>query len=179
MITPTPGGSPTPGTLFPERVRQSREARGWSKQDLTDALARVGWPLDRMAITRTEQGERKASIDDLLGFAAALDLAPWYLLLPFDSEAPMRVAGLETTAGAVEAWLMGDAPLPFEGAEDRFLWGTGPYGRNEVARVMRGLVKHAEAAEKPSDLLPIIAAGIKVLTGLQGTVELDAGREDS
>ena len=43
-----------------------------------------------------------------------------------------------------------------------------------AARVMRGLVKHAEAAEKPSDLLPIIAAGIKVLTGLQSTVELDA-----
>jgi transcriptional regulator with XRE-family HTH domain len=176
MIQPTPGGSPTPGTLFPERVRQSREARGWSKQDLFTALRRVGWPLDRMAVTRTEQGDRKTSIDDLLGFAAALDVAPWYLLLPFGSDEPMRVAGLETTGGAVHAWLIGDAPLPFEGAEVKFLWGTGPY-ENEVAVLLRGLVKHAEAAETPAELLPIITAGIKALTGLQALVELDASKE--
>ena len=67
----------TPGEVFPSRVTQHRELRRWSKQDLTEALERIGLPLDRMAVTRTEQGQRKASIDDFLCFAAALEVPPW------------------------------------------------------------------------------------------------------
>ena len=72
-----------------------------------EALDRVGLTLDRMAITRTEQGARKASIDDLLCFAAALEVPPWHLLIPDDPDAPMRVGSTAATAGQVGAWLVG------------------------------------------------------------------------
>jgi hypothetical protein len=67
---------PTPGEVFPQRMTRERENRQLSKQDLTEALERIGHPLDRMAVTRLEQGARKAPIDDFLCFAAALDVPP-------------------------------------------------------------------------------------------------------
>jgi hypothetical protein len=52
-----------------------------------------------MAVTRPEQGARTAPIDHFLCFAAALDVPPWYLLLPFDSDTPMRVGSTIAPAG--------------------------------------------------------------------------------
>jgi len=149
-----------------------------SKQDLTDALHRVGLPLDRMAVTRTEQGARKAPIDDFLCFAAALDVPPWSLLLPDDTEVPMRVGVTHADAGAVEAWLSGNWPLQFPGGDPgRFLWGTGSPGRNTEAQLLRGLVKRAEQAETPADRLRVVRAGIQALQGLAAALELDAEPE--
>jgi transcriptional regulator with XRE-family HTH domain len=167
----------TPGETFTRRLTQVRENRGWSKQQLTDALGRVGYPIERMAVTRAEQGDRKITIDDLFGFAAALDVPPWWLVLPLDSDAPMRIGNLPTTAGAVEAWLSGDHPLPFPGGDpEHFFWGTGPTGRNTAAQVLRGLVKHAEEAETPAEILKVVQAGVSALQGLEPVLQLDTDR---
>ena len=169
---------PTPGEMFPQRVMQHRELRHWSKQDLTDALHRIGLPLDRMAVTRTEQGDRKARIDDFLCFAAALDVPPWSLLVPDDRDAPLRVGVTHADAGAVETWLSGDWPLQFPGGDPgHFLWGTGPLGRNTEAQLLRGLVKRAELAETPTERLRVVRAGIQALQGLAVALELDAEEE--
>jgi hypothetical protein len=164
---------PTPGEVFPSRVTQERERRRWSKQDLTESLDRIGHPLDRMAVTRLEQGARKAPIDDFLCFAAAMDVPPWSLLLPDDMNAPMRVGVTHADAGAVEAWLAGDWPLQFPGGDPgRFMWGTGPLGRNTEAQLLRGLVKRAEQAETPADRLRVVRAGIQALQGLAAVLDL-------
>jgi hypothetical protein len=163
---------PTPGEVFPLRVTQERENRRWSKQDLTDALDRVGHPLDRMAVTRTEQGERQAKIDDFLCFAAALNVPPLHLLLPSDSDEPMRVGDTVARAAAVEAWLTGDWPLPFPGGDSGHFHAGSP-SRNTEAQVLRGLVKRAEAAETPAERLRVVRAGIQALQGLAAAVELE------
>jgi hypothetical protein len=170
---------PTPGDVFPHRVTQEREMRRWSKQDLTESLERIGHPLDRMAVTRLEQGARKAPIDDFLCFAAALDVSPWYLLVPDDSDAPMRVGDTVAPAGAVGAWLVGDWPLPFPGGDPaRFQWGMGQLGRNTEAQVLRGLVKAAEQAETEADRLAVVRAGIQVLQGHAAVLELAVGQDN-
>jgi transcriptional regulator with XRE-family HTH domain len=166
---------PTPGEVFPSRVTQERESRRWSKQDLTDALERIGLPLDRMAVTRTEQGARKASIDDFLCFAAALEVPPRHLLVPDDSDAPMRVGNTVATAGQVGAWLIGDLPLP-GGDPAHFQWGTGSSGRNTEAQVLRELVRAAEQAETDADRLAVVRAGIQVLQGHAAVLELAVGQ---
>ena len=168
--------SPTPGEVFPHRVTQHRELRRWSKQDLTESLERIGHPLDRMAVTRLEQGNRRASVDDFLCFAAALEVPPWYLLLPDDPDAPMRVGNTVATAGAVGAWLAGDSPLP-GGDPAHWQWGMGSHGRYPEAQVLRQLVKAAEQAETDADRLAVVQAGIKVLQGHAAVLELAVGQD--
>jgi transcriptional regulator with XRE-family HTH domain len=169
----------TPGEVFPSRVTQHRELRRWSKQDLTEALERIGLPLDRMAVTRTEQGQRKASIDDFLCFAAALEVPPWYLLLGDDMNAPMRVGATVATAGRVGAWLAGDWPLPFSGADPtHWQWGMASFSRYPEVQVLRQLVKAAEQAETDADRLAVVRAGIQVLQGHAAVLELAVGQRD-
>ena len=167
---------PTPGEVFPTRVTEERERRRWSKQDLTESLERVGLPLDRMAITRTEQGERQAKIDDLLCFAAALGVPPWHLVLPEDTDAPMRVGNTITTSGQVRAWLAGDSPLPGMDPTS-WQWGMGELGRYPETAARRMLVKAAEQAETDADRLAVVRAGIRVLEGHAALLEL-AVRQD-
>jgi transcriptional regulator with XRE-family HTH domain len=169
---------PTPGEVFPSRVTQERESRRWSKQDLTESLERIGHPLDRMAVTRLEQGARKAPIDDFLCFAAALEVPPWHLLVPDELDAPMRVGSTVATAGAVGAWLVGDWPLPFPGADAaHWQWGMGSLGRYPEAQVLRELVNAAERAETEADRLAVARAGIQVLEGHAAVLEIAVGQD--
>jgi hypothetical protein len=124
-----------------------------------------------MAVTRTEQGARKAAIDDFLCFAAALEVPPWYLLVSDDPDAPMRVGNTVAPAGARGAWLVGDWPLP--GMDPaHFQWGMGSFGRYPEAQVLRVLVKSAEQAETDADRLAVVQAGIQVLQGHAAVLEL-------
>ena len=129
-----------------------------------------------MAITRTEQGARKASIDDLLCFAAALEVPPWHLLIPDDPDAPMRVGSTAATAGQVGAWLVGDWPLP--GMDPaHWQWGMGSPGRYPEGQALRMLVEAAERAETAADRLAVVRAGIRVLEGHAALLEIAAGQD--
>jgi transcriptional regulator with XRE-family HTH domain len=87
----------SPGEVFQERLRDIRDKRRWSQEDLARAILKVeGKPerengVDninrlRVWVARTETGQRKASIDDMFLIAAALDVSPMLLLLPKEGE---------------------------------------------------------------------------------------------
>ncbi len=141
-------------------------------QQLTTRLAEVGFPVDRMTVTRIEQGSRKVEIGEALALAAALDVAPAYLLTPLGSDEPMSVAGAPFTSGQVHAWIIGDAPLNAPWADpNHYLWGAGPMGRNFVATMLRGRVKHAEQASSSAELAQMVRDTITALRGLLPMLE--------
>lgn len=70
-------------TMFAKRLRQAREERGWSQQQLAD---RVG--IARVTITMYEAGEREPDFETLTKLAQALGVTTDYLLGRTDNPHP-------------------------------------------------------------------------------------------
>lgn len=78
----TPG--PT-GQRVAKNLRQLRDACGLSTVRLAEVLAELGQPLWPTAITKTEAGDRRVDVDDLVALAVALGVSPNRLLLEMPS----------------------------------------------------------------------------------------------
>lgn len=103
----------TPSQFFSERMRETRERRRWSQQDLALRLGEMGAPTDRATVARTETGARGISLDDALMLAAALEVSPLALILPDDEDDRVALApSYKIDAELLRRWLVGVAPLP-------------------------------------------------------------------
>ncbi len=108
------------------RIKEARARRGWSAKQLAEKCAERG--LSRLTHSvlnniesgrHNEDGQRKrdVTVDELLGLALVLDVAPVHLLaLPEkrEVEVTVRVAPgvvLKENARLLQ-WVRGDAPLP-------------------------------------------------------------------
>jgi transcriptional regulator with XRE-family HTH domain len=113
--------TPRPSQVFASRLREVRERRRWSQQDLCDHLARIGAPTDKATIARTETGKRGISLDDAVMYAAALGPSLLNLTLPLDPVADVALAPKKVVAArAARRWLYGQQTLPgHDDIEDR------------------------------------------------------------
>ncbi|MEY9942152.1 helix-turn-helix domain-containing protein [Streptacidiphilus sp. MAP5-3] len=108
------------------RIKESRARRGWSAKQLAERCAERGLVrLTHSVLNNIESGrhnengqrKRDVTVDELLGLALVLDVAPIHLLaLPEngETEVAVRVAPdvvLKDNAGLLQ-WVRGDAPLP-------------------------------------------------------------------
>ena len=48
------------------KLKEMREARGWSQRDLAKEFQLIGCDIDQNVITRTERGDRKVSDKEIL-----------------------------------------------------------------------------------------------------------------
>lgn len=106
-----------PSDVVGQRIKELRRKRGWSLGDLAEACARAGAEqLTSNAIENIEHGRRDknrrrrrmVTIDELLAFALALDVAPVHLLVPIDDQTPYAITSRQTeVAGAVRDWVRG------------------------------------------------------------------------
>jgi 8-oxo-dGTP diphosphatase len=102
----------SPSEVFREQLRTVRRLKGWTQQQLADALAEIGVRIDASAITRLERGTRGVTLDDVVAIAAALGVSPLHLLVPLDNSAQLDVApALSAVAPDVRAWIRGQRPL--------------------------------------------------------------------
>ncbi|WP_327268771.1 helix-turn-helix domain-containing protein [Streptomyces sp. NBC_01218] len=73
-------------------VRRHRERRGMSAQDLADACAKLGVPIQRSVIANLENGRRASiGVAEVLVFAAALDVPPGVLMSPVGQTAEVEI----------------------------------------------------------------------------------------
>ncbi len=102
-----------PGEVFRHRLREAREARGMSQRELVMRVnSSLGLDMKQPTVTRIERGERKVTLDEMVVFALALDVAPVHLLVPIDSDEPIRLApNLEASPYDTRAWIRGAMPL--------------------------------------------------------------------
>ncbi|WP_157865019.1 helix-turn-helix domain-containing protein [Streptomyces prasinopilosus] len=63
-------------------IKRIRKARGLSVYTLSDRLRDAGRTVAPSAISKVERCERQVHVDELVVFAAALDVSPSALLLP-------------------------------------------------------------------------------------------------
>jgi transcriptional regulator with XRE-family HTH domain len=117
------------------RIRELRQARGMTQQDLAERLARWGVRIDRTAVAKIEKGRRELTLSEAFMFAVALSVAPVHLFVPTDDDEPIM---LTPDVGAppehVRAWIRGTHPM-FQDPRayfstvpnDEFLTGRGHY----------------------------------------------------
>ncbi len=117
----------TPSSAVAERIREARRRRGWSASELADQCSQAGFPITKAVLANIESGRpnpdgtrrRDVTVDELLAFAAVLDVAPVYLMGLPDGSHGVRIteSTVVTNRDELLMWIRGDQPLP--GADAR------------------------------------------------------------
>jgi len=97
-----------------DHIQRLRLQRGWTGNDLAERCAELGKPgLNRSVIANIESGRRRyVTVHELFVLAVLLDVAPAYLLFPWEPDAQVQVTPtMVATADRVRAWIRGDRPL--------------------------------------------------------------------
>ena len=66
--------------MFPTRIRQARQAAGFSLQTLADRMTAAGHPITRAALNKYELGKASPTARTLLALSAALRIQSRHLL---------------------------------------------------------------------------------------------------
>jgi transcriptional regulator with XRE-family HTH domain len=111
----------TPSDVVAKRVREVRRRRGLTVAQLAQRCTELGMPgLTEQAIYNLEAGRadkrgrrrRAVTVDELVGLAHVLDVAPVHLLLPLDDTASYQVtATLSEPVPIAREWVRGYFPL--------------------------------------------------------------------
>jgi hypothetical protein len=85
-----------------------------SAQALSDACAKLGWPIKRSVLSNLESGYRETiTVPEVFILAQALEVPPLLLLLPLGNADTVRVRpGTEVPTNDALRWLLGERPLP-------------------------------------------------------------------
>lgn len=119
--------APTARTVA-TNIARFRKQRGYTLSELSERMGGVGRPMSISGISSMEKLQRRVDVDDLVAFAAALDVSPAALLMPHvvDDEPgaaqdtllitsaepmPTKGGGASVTAGQFWLWLIADSPL--------------------------------------------------------------------
>jgi transcriptional regulator with XRE-family HTH domain len=95
--------SAPPSKVLHKRLREVRRLKGWTQQDLAEALGRTGVDLSAFAIARMEGDNRGVSLDEAIAISAVLDVSPLHTLVPLDNGSIRQTPQLEVTAADVRA----------------------------------------------------------------------------
>lgn len=92
--------------------------RSLTQEQLADLVTEIsGLPISRLVVRKIEEGGQRAenvSLVELFAFAAALKIAPVYLMAPNEDDAIMTVpTRTEIRADNVRAWVRGDLALDY------------------------------------------------------------------
>jgi len=95
-----------------DNVKRIRTGHNWSQATLAARLTEVGRPIRATGLHRLETGKRRIDVDDLVGLAAALEVSPITLLMPFTAKGTVDVtAKIQAEALAAWDWMRGIRPL--------------------------------------------------------------------
>ena len=115
--------------IFARRLREARQSKRWTQQDLADAMQRVGHPINRVAIAKIEKGAqaglkpgetaaRAASLPEAIAFAVALGVSPLHLFLPIEEDVDVQLTSKVTVRpDRARAWARGRRPLDMADAK--------------------------------------------------------------
>lgn len=95
-----------------ENVKRLRAQQRWSFAEFSEQMKRVGRPMLGSGLHRLEQGKRRIDVDDIVALAAALDVSPISLLMPFTSTGEVDLTEeIQVEALAAWDWMRGTRPL--------------------------------------------------------------------
>jgi len=102
------------GRRVADNLESIREQRRLSQDELAALTGRLGRPMTRQIVSKTEIGDRRVDVDDLVAFAVALDTTPNRLLLTagaIEGETVELVPGMSVSQLDAWRWASGEQPL--------------------------------------------------------------------
>ena len=180
-----------PSDLFARRLRELRDARGWSQRDFADELARLGEPMDRAIIARVETDNRGISLDEAILFAAALGTSLENMIVPSDVGVPgssqtVQIAGkLAVPARDLLLWLKGLQPLRmpedlgawFKAMPDGDLRAFLHFGMQPVAQAMHSLIEALGVDYDLDRARQIVTSSHGVLDQIEQRIDEEEGQD--
>jgi 8-oxo-dGTP pyrophosphatase MutT (NUDIX family)/transcriptional regulator with XRE-family HTH domain len=154
-----------PSEVFRVRLREVRRLKGWTQQQLADALVAAGVKLDASAVTRLERGTRGLSLDDVIAIAAVLGVSPLHMVVPLNGATSLDVTPeIAAEPAAVRAWMRGQLPLRDTDDERLFYTQTPENDFDTIAPATLGRFEsradfEAARAAWERELLRALAAG--------------------
>lgn len=93
------------GLTVSENIAQLRTRSGLTLRQLANRMKSAGRPVSHTTISQIEAGSRRVTADELVAFAAALEVSPTTLLMPYaaNPETKVEASGMEPTS-ALELW---------------------------------------------------------------------------
>ena len=88
-------------------ISATRTARGMSILRLANRTEELGCPVNRIAITRMEAGDRMVTVSELIALAAALGTTPIALLFPDAGAAVEILPRIEVAGSDAAGWFTG------------------------------------------------------------------------
>jgi transcriptional regulator with XRE-family HTH domain len=112
--------------VFRRRLKEVRNRRGWSQEELARRLAGAGYQISREKVAKIETSKTaRIDVDDLFAICAVLSVSPLHMLIPLDDESEVNpVPSMPIRAREMRAWvraLPGVPTLP----EDAPYWIRG------------------------------------------------------
>jgi transcriptional regulator with XRE-family HTH domain len=139
-----------PGGRLAKNVQRLRKLRGLTVRDLSARLTEVGHPVLPSVVSKTELGQRRVDVDDLVALAVTLGVTPNRLLLPgaVDDDTVMLTPNVEASQIGAWWWATGEQrlPGPFSPPERQFIAENRPHDPPDTTTV-EDLLKLEEAGE--------------------------------
>jgi len=111
MAIRTLGGGPT-GRRIAANLAELRESRHLSQPQLAVRVQQAGGQLTATLVSKTENGDRRVDVDDLVALAIALGVSPNRLLLTADADGEVELTPtLIVHAADAWRWAAGERPL--------------------------------------------------------------------
>ncbi len=155
-----------PGQVFARRVKEERQACGWSQQELVDRLGQLGYPMSRSTLIRIEAGgtrAEKAPLQDLLALAAGLGVHATDLMAPLADETAMAITpNLIFSAPLAREWVRGELVLPMVAFVDVEKLSDSEL-RRLLERQMTRAFSPANRERARADLAPAIDDAMKII----------------
>lgn len=134
------------GKQVGENLAQLRNARRLTTERLAEEVRQLGVEMTASTVTKIEKHSRRITVDELVAFAAVLDVSPVSLMLPAGKTERVQLAeGLAVPWERAWRWAHGEQALPKGGrstAAERTQWldSNRPYMSpltiNEVERLL-------------------------------------------
>jgi transcriptional regulator with XRE-family HTH domain len=148
-------------------VREARDHRNWSGQQLAEAMSEAGVQWDRNIVANLESGRRRSvSAEELLALGFVLDICPLHLLIPTapaDDEWFAITPHWVAPAPLVREWLRGRHWMPHPGGSDRTYWTWVPDDEWNPPTVSDA-ERDARRAKRLARLQELADAGVMDLT---------------
>lgn len=131
----------TPTQAAAQRMKELRVKRGLTAAQLAGRMTELGIPWDRSIVANLENGRRRSlSVDEMLGLAVALNVAPVHLLVPVDGDSePYHITpAVATSRFRARAWIRG-LSLPWrlpKVADSRQFYSEVPEEEFKAERVL-------------------------------------------
>lgn len=157
-----------PSQHLSQRVRELRKRHGWGQTELAERMSELGHVWIRSTVAKVELLQRQVTVDEMIGLAWVLGVAPPSLLVPLAHQT-VRVSPNTVIADSsyMWNWMAGTFPMGGRRVDDVRKFGEDRFEVNFYYEAQPDVLATAEARLPGLRRVAQGLAGVQRLAGCQ------------